>query len=517
MFKNHPKGLIGAALSNMGERFGFYIMMAILTLFISAKFGLSETTTGYIYSAFYASIYLLALVGGRIADKRKNYKGTILCGLVLMALGYLIIAIPTPTPVPSMAMYLAITCGGLLVIAFGNGLFKGNLQALVGQMYDNPKYSEKRDAGFQIFYMFINIGGFFAPFIAILVRNWWLKVHNFDYNAALPELCHQYVGQGSAMPPEAVNRLTEYANAASLDGKAVGDLGTFVNNYLDVFNTGFQYAFAAAIVAMLISLVIFIVNKHTFPDPSQKESAGAGAVSKEEIRMDAQEIRQRIYALFAVFGVVIFFWLSFHQNGYSLTYFARDYVDLSVININLGFVTIKGAEIFQSVNPFFVVTLTPLVMWLFGALKKRKKEPSTPMKIAIGMGIASLAYLFLMMFSFALPAKDALATMTASDLDAMRVTPWVMIGMYFILTVAELFISPLGLSFVSKVAPPHLQGLMQGFWLAATAIGNSLLFIGGILYTTVPLWACWLVFVCATGLSMLVMLSMVRWLERVAR
>ena len=136
---------------------------------------------------------------------------------------------------------------------------------------------------------------------------------------------------------------------------------------------------------------------------------------------------------------------------------------------------------------------------------------------AIGMGIAALAYVFLMIFSFTLPAKDALSTMSAAEINAIRVTPWIMIGLYFILTVAELFISPLGLSFVSKVAPPHLQGLMQGCWLAATAVGNSLLFVGGILYTTVPIWACWLVFVGATGASMIVMLSMVKWLERVAK
>jgi POT family proton-dependent oligopeptide transporter len=302
-----------------------------------------------------------------------------------------------------------------------------------------------------------------------------------------------------------------------LDGTPVTDIGGFVNDYLGVFNIGFQYAFAAAIVAMLISVAIFVSNKNKLPDPGQKAQAAKEGVSKDEIAMSAQEIRQRIYALFAVFGVVIFFWLSFHQNGYSLTYFARDYVDLSVINIDLGFTSIKGAEIFQSVNPFFVVTLTPLVMWLFGAMKKRKKEPSTPMKIAIGMSIACLAYVFLMFMSTAVPAKETLASMSPEALDAMRLTPWVMVGLYFILTVAELFISPLGLSFVSKVAPPHLQGLMQGCWLAATAIGNALLFIGGILYTSVPIWACWLVFVCATGLSMIVMLSMVKWLERVAK
>lgn len=518
MFKKHPQGLIAAALANMGERFGFYIMMAILTLFISAKFGLDETTTGIIYSAFYASIYILALAGGIIADKTKNFKGTILIGLVLMAVGYLIIAIPTPTPVPDMALYLGLTCFGLLVIAFGNGLFKGNLQALVGQMYDDPRYSKMRDSGFQIFYMFINIGGFFAPWIAIGVRNWWLKVNSFDYDATLPELCHQFLKEGDKMPAQAMENLTTLADKASLSGQHVTDMGTFVNNYLDVFNRGFQYAFMAAIVAMLISLVIYLINKNKFPDPSKKAvGAQGGGVSKEEIKMSATEIKQRIYALFAVFGVVIFFWLSFHQNGYSLTYFARDYVDLSVIDIDLGFTRIKGAEIFQCVNPFFVVFLTPFIMWLFGSLKRSGKEPSTPMKIAIGMGIAALAYVFLVIFSFTLPSKDALGLMSSGEIDAIRVTPWVMVGLYFILTVAELFISPLGLSFVSKVAPPHLQGLMQGCWLAATAVGNSLLFVGGLLYTTVPIWACWLVFVGATGASMIVMLSMVKWLERVSK
>ena len=208
MFKNHPKGLLAAALTNMGERFGFYIMMAILTLFISSKFGLSETTTGFIYSAFYASIYILALVGGLIADKTRNYKRTIMWGLILMAVGYAIIAVPTKTPVVNLPIALAVTCLGLLVIAFGNGLFKGNLQAIVGQMYDRQDYKDSiakefgvdengkprrdmRDAGYQLFYMFINIGGFFAPFIAIAVRNWWLKTNGFDYNAQLPELAHQ--------------------------------------------------------------------------------------------------------------------------------------------------------------------------------------------------------------------------------------------------------------------------------------------------------------------------------------
>ena len=196
MFKNHPKGLLAASLANMGERFGFYTMMAILSLFLMAKFGLNETNAGIIYSIFYASIYLLALVGGLVADKTRNYKGVILVGLVLMALGYLIIAVPTPTPVPvdQFALILGITCRGLLVIAFGNGLVKVNLQVLVGQMYDNPQYSKMRDSGFQLFYMFINVGAIFAPFTALGVRNWWVQKNGFLYDADLPAFAHQHLG-----------------------------------------------------------------------------------------------------------------------------------------------------------------------------------------------------------------------------------------------------------------------------------------------------------------------------------
>lgn len=517
MFTKHPKGLIGASLANLGERFGFYIMMAILSLFISAKFGFDELTAGYIFSAFYASIYLLALVGGIIADKTKKYKTTITAGLITMAVGYLLIGYPTPTVVDNSTPYLIITCLGLFVIAFGNGLFKGNLQALVGKMYDNSQYSSVREAGFQIFYMFINIGAIFAPFIAVAIRNYWLKVHNFEYNAALPELCHLYLKGGNAISEQQLANLEKLQGEVLLNGQTFDSTRAFVESYLEVFNTGFQYAFMAAIVMVIISLTIFVMNKSKFPDPATKVSESGKTVTAEEIKMGADEIRQRIYALFAVFGVVIFFWVSFHQNGYSLTFFARDYVDLSVINIDLGFTTIKGAEIFQSVNPFFVVTLTPFVMLLFSYLKKKGRDFSTPMKIALGMGIASLAYVYLMVVSFTLPDKETLSTMDEAAKEAMRVSPMVMIILYLILTIAELFISPLGISFVSKVAPPHLQGLMQGGWLAATAAGNGIIFIGGILYKNVSLSMCWAVFVGATALSMFIMLAMLKWLEKVSK
>lgn len=510
MFKGQPKGLIAAALANMGERFGFYIMMAILSLFLSSKFGLAETPATVIYSIFYALIYVLALAGGYIADRTRNYKGTIAAGLFMMAIGYALIAIPTPTPVPNLGLYLAITCIGLFVIAFGNGLFKGNLQALVGQMYDNEEYAKKRDSGFQIFYMFINIGAMFAPLIAIALRNWWLTHNGLQYDATLPALCHQQIA-GTITPEQSAT----FAEIAAEMGHT-GDLTTFASNYLDVFNLGFQYAFGASVVAMLISIVIFYMNKRRLPDPKEKAAAAKKETGSQEITMSAKEIKQRIYALMAVFAVVIFFWFSFHQNGVTLTFFARDYTDLSVLSFDLGFTKIEGAEIFSSFNPIFVVCLTPIIIAIFSALQKRGMEPSTPKKIGIGMGIAALAFAVLAIGSVALPDMDEVKAMGALP-TAQRVTPFLLIGTYFILTVAELFISPLGLSFVSKVAPPHLQGIMQGCWLAATALGNQLLFIGTILYTNIPIWATWTVFVCACLISMLAMLVMVKWLERVAK
>ena len=509
MFKNHPKGLIGAALANMGERFGFYVMMAILSLFLMSKFGLEKTPATLIYSVFYALIYLLALAGGYIADQTRKYKATILAGLVLMTIGYFLIAVPTPTPVPNLPLYLTLTCLGLFVIAFGNGLFKGNLQAVVGQMYDNPEYSSKRDNGFQLFYMFINIGAMFAPVFAVVIRNWWVETNGYAYNSNLPALCHQYLK--GTITPEASQRLVELS--AQVSGSAQTDLTVFANRYLDVFNTGFHYAFGIAIIAMLISLIIFIVNKKKFPDPAMKIK---NVNSNSSVEIDATEIRQRLYALFSVFAVVIFFWFSFHQNGVTLTYFANDYTNLSMIDINFGIYRIQGAEIFQVFNPLFVVFLTPVVIGFFGWLKSRGIEPSTPRKIAIGMGIAAIAFVVMAIGSYGLPNDSEVKAMGGLA-DAMRVTPLLLIGTYFILTVAELFISPLGLSFVSKVAPPQYQGIMQGCWLGATALGNQLLFIGAIFYENTPIWATWCIFVAACLISMFTMLAMLKWLEKVAK
>ncbi len=502
MFKNHPKGLIPAALANMGERFGYYIMNAVLVLFLCSKFGVSEETSSLIYSFFYAGIYVLSLAGGYIADKTQNYKGTIMSGLVVMALGYVALSIPILATAQNSTWLLALTCVALFLIAFGNGLFKGNLQAIVGQMYDDPKYSSQRDSGFQIFYVFINIGGLIAPFIAPLLRSWWLETNAMVYDAALPALCHEFIANGEAM--------ANLDNLKALMAQCGGDINNMADScakYLQIFNEGIHYSFMASVAAMLISLVVFIATKKMFPTPGKKEAAATVEYTAEEKAAMATEIKQRIYALLAVLGVVIFFWFSFHQNGTSLSLFARDFVDTSSI----------APEIWQAVNPFFVIVLTPIVMWIFGSLAARGKEISTPRKIAIGMFIAGLAYLFLAIYSASMGYPSAEEYRAMPVADQVKAGPWVLIALYFFLTVAELFISPLGLSFVSKIAPKHLQGLCQGLWLGATAVGNLLLWIGPLMYNAIPIWQCWSVFLVVCLVSMGVMLGMVKWLERVAK
>ncbi len=594
MLKNHPKGLIVAFFANMGERFGFYTMMAILVLFLQARYGLSAENSSEIYSWFYFAIYALALFGGILADATSKYKTVILAGIIIMFGGYVFMAVP--------GMSLTLTVIALFTIAFGNGLFKGNLQAVVGQMYDDPKYSKLRDSAFMIFYMGINIGAVFAPYAATGIRNWWLKTNGFLHDGSLPSLCHQYIN----------NTLTDTSTFQQLADKAsiagpVTDLGAFASSYLEVFSKGYNYAFAIAAGAMVISLIVFVTFKKLLPNKEKvaKESAGpkmefkpwaligaalamgltAFALSFLVNYKDAlayglfagfvvwilvsakREEMSRVSALIMVFFVVIFFWMSFHQNGLTLTWFARDYTVkevgrltyifftlpslLAVVFSVLGLVLlvkktspvrtrlIGGAlfasalifgyfwltrindmnpiapEVFQSFNPLFVVSLTFPVMGLFAWLNKKNIEPSTPKKIGFGMIIAAVGFIVMFLSSLSLPSQPELAGSPVSD--TMRVTPSWLIGTYLILTVAELFLSPMGLSFVSKVAPSRFQGLMQGGWLLATAVGNKLLSVPGKLYDKIELWQLWLVFIACCLVAATFIFTLMKRLENATK
>lgn len=517
--KEHPKGLIPAALANMGERFGYYIMNAVLLLFLCSKFGISDDAAGWIYAVFYFLIYVLSLPGGIIADKTQKYKGTIISGLVAMATGYALLSIPVfSQQTEGVSWVLVFTCFALLLIAAGNGLFKGNLQAIVGQMYDNfeaeaakkgPKALEdaksKRDSGFQIFYVFINIGGVIAPFVAPLLREFWLKAHNLAYNSDLPRLCHMF-NENHNLSTTDMENLTALASKVGYTG-AVDS--SFTTQYLEIFNTGVHFSFIASVMAMLISLAIFLMVMKKLPNPTKKEKKVV-EVSAEEKMADAKEIKQRMYALFAVLGVAVFFWFSFHQNGQSLSVFARDFVATDSV----------APEIWQCINPFFVIVLTPIIMWIFGSMAAKGKSISTPRKIALGMFITACAYIFLVIVAIVnnYPSGEVFKGLSDAVKLSMKTSPYVLIVTYFFLTVAELFISPLGLSFVSKVAPKHLQGICQGLWLSATAIGNLFIALGVTMLNVLPAqWMCWAVFAGFCLMSMGVMLGMVKWLEKVTK
>lgn len=600
MFKDHPKGLFVAFFANMGERFGFYTMMAILVLFLQARYNLSAAAASGYYSWFYYAIYALALFGGLLADSTSKYKLVILVGIIIMFIGYGVIAIP------GMPLYL--TMIGLFVIAFGNGLFKGNLQAVVGQLYDDPKYSKLRDTAFMIFYMGINVGAFFAPFVATGVRNWFLRTQGFAHDGSLPAMCHAYLD----------GRMTDSASIAGLESLAskvsnMAILGTdqlreFATNYISAFSKGYNYAFGLAAVAMIVSLIIYIVfNKHlpnkakaaakkSDQEPGFKPIVNMPSLASGLViiavtaavfhfllnqfalgmalglffgfvafifKTSTKEEKPRVVALMLVFFVVIFFWMSFHQNGLTQTFFARDYTAkevgpilniffnldsllafiFSIAGLILLFTKKKPAqkavglamfagfgaltyyfvsgyqatnpiapEIFQSFNPLFIVALTFPVMGIFTWLRNRNSEPSTPRKIGIGMVIAASGFVIMLVASLKLAAPRLIASENLTEWG--RVSPTWLISSYLILTIAELFLSPMGISFVSKVSPLRFQGLMQGGWFLATATGNKLLFIGGFFWDKIELWQLWGIFVVCCLLSAAFIFSMMKRLER---
>ena len=507
MFENQPKGLYALALANTGERFGYYTMIAVFALFLRANFGLTPGMAGTIYSSFLMFVYFFPLIGGIMADK-FGFGKMVTIGIIVMFLGYLLLSVPLGGDTFALVVMLA----ALLLIGFGTGLFKGNLQVMVGNLYDDPQYADKRDSGFSLFYMAINIGALFAPTAAI--------------------------------------KITEYAHDV-LGYTAEGE--------------AYHFAFAVACASLILSIAIYYAFRSTFRHTEggkKGEAKAANAVAEPELTKE--ETKQRIVALCLVFAVVIFFWMAFHQNGLSLTYFANEFTEktasgahtmpFDVINLVMiifivyaGFSlfqskTQKGklisgiiilaalgvliykytratgtidisAPIFQQFNPFYVVALTPVSMAIFGSLAAKGKEPSAPRKIAYGMLIAALAFCIMLMGSRGLLTPNEQAT--AGD-AAKFASPYWLITVYLVLTFGELLLSPMGISFVSKVAPPKYKGMMMGGWFVATAIGNQLVLVGGLLWGDLPLTLVWGVFIAVCLVAALFMFAMMKRLEKVA-
>ena len=556
MFKGQPKGLFALALANTGERFGYYTMLAIFLLFLQAKFGFSAAAAGQFYAIFLAAVYFMPVIGGWLADK-IGFGKCVITGVCVMFTGYLCLAIPTDA-FTSRGLALALMIGALLLIAVGTGLFKGNLQVLVGNLYDDPKYAAKRDSAFSLFYMAINIGAMFAPTAATALTNSHLSKAGLIYKADIPALAHQYLG-GTLSDPGILEGLKAAMPGADV---AAMDLTQFSQYYINELATAYNLGFAVACISLIVSIAIYLGCRSWFKhaDVNAKQAkSGEGAPVAE---LTPKQTKDRITALIFVFAVVIFFWMAFHQNGSSLTYFARDYTQSTVSGpLKLGFniwalaliaVSVytlfstfqaesgKGKIIsgiitvalwggayalyagmapqisilpqqFQQFNPFFVVALTPISMAIFAALASKGKEPSAPKKIGLGMFVAALGYLIMLAASKGQPAPSELVSVGGVSPDP--VVPTYLISTYLVLTFAELLLSPMGISFVSKVAPPKYKGLMMGLWFAATAIGNYLSSIPSMLWNNVPLWVNWTVLMALCVISGVVMFSMLKKLE----
>ena len=502
MFEGQPKGLYALALANTGERFGYYTMIAVFALFLRANFGLTPGMAGTIYSSFLMFVYFFPLIGGFMADK-FGFGRMVTTGILIMFAGYLLLAVPLGGDTVALVVMLA----ALISIGFGTGLFKGNLQVMVGDLYNDPQYADKRDSGFSIFYMAINIGALFAPTAAIRIMEW-----------------------------------------------AQTSLGVSEND-------SYHFAFAVACASLILSIAIYYLFRGTFRHVEGGKKKGDAAAVVDTLT--PAQTKERLIALILVFGVVAFFWMSFHQNGLSLTYFANEYNETSaegvkamafnvwnlvaivlmvyaafslfqgktaksrgiaavVILAALGFLAYNygvldgsvevKAPIFQQFNPFYVVALTPVSLAIFGWLAARNKEPKAPRKIAYGMIVAAVAFCLMLYASLTLPSPTEQAALGDA---APRVSSYWLISTYLVLTFGELLLSPMGISFVSKVAPPKYKGACMGGWFVSTAVGNQLVMVGGLLWGDLPLWSVWAVFACLCLLAAAFMFAIMKRLEKV--
>ena len=404
--ERHPKGLYVLFGTEMWERFSFYSMLAMFTLYLRNEeegFGWSVDRATGLYANYLMFVYASPLIGGWLADRKLGYRRAVMIGGLFFMAGHLLLSFRS-VPV----VYAALTC-----LVIGNGLFKPNLSTMVGNLY--PEGSHLKDRAYNIFYMGINIGAFVAPIIAEFVR--------------------------------------------------------------DAF--GFHVAFAVAAGGMVISVWILWQFKRYVEEPRPQgsewlrrdQAPSAAAVTADappEVvghhgdLMAAVPEWKRIMALVVIFLIVIVFWMVFHQNGSTLTYWADENTDWEVSGI-----------ISNAINPFWVLTLTFPLVWFWQWLDRRGLEPSTPTKMAMGMTLTGLSF-----FILYVAARIGEASVTGDNPYAFVVSPAWLIASYGVVTLGELMLSPMGLSLVSKVAPYRMRGLMMGGWFVATAIGNKLTMIG---------------------------------------
>lgn len=493
----HPKALPYLFFTEMWERFGYYLMIGIFVQYLQEKwdgggFAMSKKEAYDIFGTFIAFVFLTPFIGGLLADRKLGYVKSIIIGAVLMGLGYCGLAIHQ----------LEFFYVSLLLIVLGNGFFKPNISTLLGNLYNQEQYKPMKDSGYNIFYMGINVGALICNFFAAYLRNKYGWGYAFigagvgmflGLSVFLVGLQHYKIGDvRKPSSPEDVSLGRIFATIF-LPAIAFGIIGWVWPD--NIFGSDSSDAFLFS----TLPIIYFYISLYT----------KASVVDKKPIS-----------ALLLVMLVSVMFWAVFKQNGTALTTWAKFYTDRSGIeqfqplmselhqtesidyqnieretydkNFNLikddsGVVvkaitndiyfrnlpkeqhpqegtTVKvvSTELYQSINPFWVVALTPVVVAFFLFMKRRKKELSTPSKIAWGLFISALS-----------PLVMVIAVFYCQN-GAEKASSWWLWGTYGVITIGELFLSPMGLSLVSKLSPPRLTALMMGGWFLSTSIGNKL-------------------------------------------
>lgn len=504
MMKNHPKGLPYLFLSEMWERFGYYLMIGILTLYMidteKGGLGMSDSKAQDIFGTFIALVFLTPYIGGLLADRVLGLRVAITIGGVLMGLGYLIMFFKGET-----ALFI-----GMALVILGNGFFKPNISTLLGNIYNDPQYKSLKDSGYSIFYLGINIGAFICNFFAAYLKN------KFGWG-------HAFAGAGIGMFIGLIVfwiGMKHYRHADVIKPTKPGDMSV-------------PTILAVTILPAILAGVLgwFIPDNLLGSDSNDAFIFGAMPVVFYFVYImlkSPAEDRKPMSALMAVFAVSVVFWAIFKQNGTTLTLWAKRYTDrelpqslqgpadqlylLETVTYqkseqpltdehfrklkddqgnelkgeeypayfkNYGpeasqlkegdSIKLISTEIFQSVNPFFVVFLTPIVVAFFAFLRKRNREPSTASKMLYGVLFTALS------------ATVMIAAVHFSFNGTEKAVPGWLIANYGVITLGELCLSPMGLSLVSKLSPPRLTALMMGGWFLSTSLGNKL---SGIIATT---------------------------------
>lgn len=497
----HPKGLPFLFFSEMWERFGYYLMIGIFALYlkdVKQGFGMTEAEASDLYGTFIAFVFLTPFLGGLLADRKIGYRKSIIFGGILMGLGYCLMSVKS----------LPILYAAMALVILGNGFFKPNISTILGNLYNEDRFKEQKDSGYNIFYMGINIGAFVCNFFGAAMYNLWgwgaafitagigMFIGVIIFIIGTQHYTHADVIKPVQKEDMPLERILLVILAPAI---VFGIIGFFIPYTFVQSKTTDAFIFAC------LPIVYYYGSLYFNAQPNEKRPIGA---------------------MLAIFLVSVAFWAVFKQNGTALTTWADRYTDREAPKWaasslkSLQLLSLVGTEqdsiykydaqfriqkdsaghkikivgenpylqnlpaekrpkegeklpliatnIFQSVNPGWVVFLTPLVVAFFGFLRSRKKEPSTPMKIFYGLFISALS-----MFCM-------LGAVWASNGGLIKSSPWWLVAAYGVSTVGELCLSPMGLSLVSKLSPPRLTAIMMGGWFLSTSIGNKL---SGILAT----------------------------------